>query len=83
MTRQLLDSQGPIPNKTPVHTLEAIQTMADHSQKWHDVSNSMKVSNVSLDGIAAMANKLDSLWRDMKKLKENVHDIQVGCETCG
>ncbi|GKC94152.1 hypothetical protein Tco_1159594 [Tanacetum coccineum] len=21
--------------------------------------------------------------RDMKKLKENVHDIQVGCETCG
>ncbi|GKF62909.1 hypothetical protein Tco_0182963, partial [Tanacetum coccineum] len=37
----------------------------------------------SLDGIAAIANKLDSLGRDMKKLKGNVHDIQVGCKTCG
>nr|GEZ76568.1 hypothetical protein [Tanacetum cinerariifolium] len=25
---------------------------------------------------------LDSLGRDMKKLKENVHAIQVGCQTC-
>ncbi|GKC99959.1 hypothetical protein Tco_1170234, partial [Tanacetum coccineum] len=33
MTRQLLDSQGPIPNKTPTQALAAIQTMADHSQK--------------------------------------------------
>ncbi|GKC55147.1 hypothetical protein Tco_1077892 [Tanacetum coccineum] len=28
-------------------------------------------------------NKLDSLERDMKKLKENVHAIQVGCGLCG
>ncbi|GJT79628.1 hypothetical protein Tco_1053970 [Tanacetum coccineum] len=83
MTRQLIDSQGPIPNKTPNQALEAIQTMADHSQKWHDESNSRKVSSGSSDDIAAIANKLDSLGRDMKKLKENVHDIQVGCETCG
>ncbi|GJZ37578.1 reverse transcriptase domain-containing protein [Tanacetum coccineum] len=61
MTRQLLDSQGPIPNKTPVQTLEAIQTMADHSQKWHDGSNSRKVSNGSSNGTATFVNKLDSL----------------------
>ncbi|GKA40668.1 phospholipase-like protein [Tanacetum coccineum] len=41
-----------------------------------------KISNGSSDGIAAIINKLDSLGRDMKKLKENVHAIQVGCETC-
>ncbi|GJV65405.1 hypothetical protein Tco_1476233 [Tanacetum coccineum] len=82
MTRQLLDLQGPIPNKTPAQALEAIQTMADHLKKWHDGSTRRKVSNGSSDGIAAITNKLDSLGRDMKKLKENVHDIQVRCENC-
>ncbi|GJR94591.1 hypothetical protein Tco_0266765 [Tanacetum coccineum] len=75
--------RGLIPNKIPGQALEAIQTMVDHSQKWHDGSNSRKVNNGSSDGIAAIINKLDSLGRDMKKLKENVHAIQVGCETCG
>ncbi|GJR76930.1 hypothetical protein Tco_0089295 [Tanacetum coccineum] len=32
-TRQLLDFQGTIPNKTPAQALDAIQTMAGHSQK--------------------------------------------------
>ncbi|GKE53821.1 zinc knuckle CX2CX4HX4C containing protein [Tanacetum coccineum] len=31
----------------------------------------------------AITNELDSHGRDMKKLKENVHTIQVGCENCG
>ncbi|GKD68733.1 hypothetical protein Tco_1322823 [Tanacetum coccineum] len=74
---------GPIPNKTPAQALEAIQTMADHSQKWHDGSTSRKISNGSYDRIAAIISKLDSLGRDMKKLKENVHAIQVRCEDCG
>nr|GEY52113.1 hypothetical protein [Tanacetum cinerariifolium] len=39
-----------------------------------------KVINGSSDGIAAVTNKLDSLGRDTKKLKENVHAIQVGCK---
>ncbi|GJZ75004.1 hypothetical protein Tco_0639469 [Tanacetum coccineum] len=34
-------------------------------------------------GIAAIVNKLENLGRDMKKLKENVHAIQVGCQICG
>nr|GEV10440.1 hypothetical protein [Tanacetum cinerariifolium] len=33
-------------------------------------------------GIAAIVNKLKNIARDMKKLKENVHAIQVGCKTC-
>ncbi|GKE99978.1 7-deoxyloganetin glucosyltransferase-like protein [Tanacetum coccineum] len=83
MTRQLLDLQGLIPNKTLAQVLTAIQTMANHSQKWHDGSTSRRVSNDSSDGITTITNKLDSLGRDMKKLKENVHAIQVGCENYG
>ncbi|GJV43608.1 hypothetical protein Tco_1428144 [Tanacetum coccineum] len=67
--------KGPIPNKTPAQALVAIQTIDDHSQKRHDESTSKKVSNGSSNGIAVIANKLDSLGRDMEKLKENVHAI--------
>ncbi|GJR37565.1 phospholipase-like protein [Tanacetum coccineum] len=34
------------------------------------------------EGITAIVSKLDNLGRDMKKLKENVHAIQVGCQNC-
>ncbi|GJW66339.1 zinc knuckle CX2CX4HX4C containing protein [Tanacetum coccineum] len=34
-------------------------------------------SSSSNDGLAALVNKLDNLGRDMKKLKESVHAIQV------
>ncbi|GKD21978.1 putative reverse transcriptase domain-containing protein [Tanacetum coccineum] len=36
----------------------------------------------SNDGLAALVNKLDNLGRDMKKLKESVHAIQIGCQIC-
>ncbi|GJU92352.1 reverse transcriptase domain-containing protein [Tanacetum coccineum] len=41
-----------------------------------------KESSSSSEGIAAIVNKLENLGRDMKKLKENVHAIQVGCQIC-
>ncbi|GJU33824.1 putative reverse transcriptase domain-containing protein [Tanacetum coccineum] len=57
--------------------------MADHSQKWHDGSPSQSIcSSNNSDGMAAIVTKLDNLGRDMKKLKENVHAIQVGCQLC-
>ncbi|GJT19121.1 zinc knuckle CX2CX4HX4C containing protein [Tanacetum coccineum] len=81
MNRQLLDLQGPIPGMTPAQALTAIQTMADHSQKWHDGSSSMNIDSISnSEGIAAIVSKLDNCGRDVKKLKENVHAIQVGCQ---
>ncbi|GJS12169.1 hypothetical protein Tco_0368965 [Tanacetum coccineum] len=84
MNRQLLDSQGPIPGMTHVQALTAIQTMADHSQKWHDGSSIRNIeSSSNSEGIATIVNKLENLGRDMKKLKENVHAIQVGCQNCG
>ncbi|GJZ89371.1 hypothetical protein Tco_0661153 [Tanacetum coccineum] len=54
MNRQLLDSQGLIPGMTPVQALTAIQTMADHSQKWHDGSSSRSIEGSSSKGIAAI-----------------------------
>ncbi|GKD55365.1 hypothetical protein Tco_1288752 [Tanacetum coccineum] len=39
-------------------------------------------SSSNKDGLAALVNKLDTLGRDMKKLKESVHAIQVGCKIC-
>ncbi|GJZ76249.1 hypothetical protein Tco_0640714 [Tanacetum coccineum] len=83
MNKQLLESHGPIPGMTPTQALIAIQTMADHSQKWHDETLSRSLSSSSnTDGLAAIVSKLDNLGRDMKKLKENVHVIQVGCQIC-
>ncbi|GKC03362.1 hypothetical protein Tco_0994972 [Tanacetum coccineum] len=83
MNRQLLDSQGPIPRMTPTQALTAIQTMAGHSKKWYDGTTSRNIrSSSSNDGLAALVNKLDNLGRDIKKLKESVHAIQVGCQIC-
>ncbi|GJX80430.1 cysteine-rich receptor-like protein kinase [Tanacetum coccineum] len=83
MNRQLLESQGPIPRMTPTQALMAIQSMADDSQKWHDGTLSRSLSSSSnTNGLAVIISKLDNLGRDMKKLKENVHAIQVGCQIC-
>nr|GFB02920.1 hypothetical protein [Tanacetum cinerariifolium] len=82
MNRQLLELQGPIPGMTHVQALTMIQTMADHSQKWHDRSSSRSIKGSSSKGITAIMNKLEKLGRGVKKMKENVHAIQVGCQTC-
>ncbi|GJY55294.1 reverse transcriptase domain-containing protein [Tanacetum coccineum] len=67
----------------PAQALTAIQTMADHSKKWHNGTTSRNIgSSSSKDRLAALVNKLDNLGRDMKKLKESVHAIQVGCQIC-
>ncbi|GJW74362.1 hypothetical protein Tco_0133732 [Tanacetum coccineum] len=58
--------------------------MADHSQKWHDGSSSKNIEiSSNSEGIAAIVNKLENLGRDLKKLKENVQAIQVGCQNWG
>ncbi|GJU22379.1 hypothetical protein Tco_1155721 [Tanacetum coccineum] len=79
-THDLNEQKGPIPSMKPARTLESIQTLADHTQKWHDESR--RTSSGSSDGIAAITSKLYSLGRDIMKLKENVHAIQVGCGIC-
>ncbi|GJS11361.1 hypothetical protein Tco_0368157 [Tanacetum coccineum] len=83
MNRQLLDSQGLISGMATVQELTTIQTMAGHSQKWHNGSSNRNIeSSSNSEGITTIVNKLENLGRDIKKLKENVHTIQVGCQTC-
>nr|GEX75900.1 hypothetical protein [Tanacetum cinerariifolium] len=67
----------------PSRALVSIQDMADHSPKWHNRASNRSISSNSSDGIAAITNKLDNLGRDMRKLKENIHAIQVDCEIFG
>ncbi|GKD13966.1 hypothetical protein Tco_1198373 [Tanacetum coccineum] len=51
--------------------------------RWHDGTSSRNISsNSDTNGLAAVISKLDNLGRDMKKLKENVYAIQVGCQIC-
>ncbi|GJX24325.1 hypothetical protein Tco_0228770 [Tanacetum coccineum] len=54
-----------------------------HCTKLGKGSSNIRTSNGNSDGIDATTSKLDSLGRDMKKLKENMHAIQVGCGLCG
>ncbi|GJS56273.1 putative reverse transcriptase domain-containing protein [Tanacetum coccineum] len=64
----------------PPKPISSLKKSAISSRKWEDGSSSRNIdSSSNSEGIAAVVNKLDSLGRDMKKLKENVHAIQVGC----
>ncbi|GJQ94587.1 zinc knuckle CX2CX4HX4C containing protein [Tanacetum coccineum] len=47
---------------------------------WDLLKKAFIQSNNNIDGLAAFVSNLDNLGRDMKKLKENVHAIQVGCQ---
>ncbi|GJX70263.1 reverse transcriptase domain-containing protein [Tanacetum coccineum] len=49
---------------------------------WDLLKKAFIQSSSSKDGLAALVNKLDNLRRDMKKLKESVHAIQVRCQIC-
>ncbi|GKD93276.1 hypothetical protein Tco_1373113 [Tanacetum coccineum] len=56
----------------------------DLLKKWHDGSSRRNIdSSSNTEGIVSIVSKLDTLGQDIKKLKENVHAIQVGCQTCG
>ncbi|GKB47398.1 protein kinase-like domain, concanavalin A-like lectin/glucanase domain protein [Tanacetum coccineum] len=62
--------------KCPTHDI-------NNHQKWHDGSSSRNIeSSRNSEGIVAIVNKLENLGRDIKKLKENVHAIQAGYQTC-
>ncbi|GKA65813.1 RNA-directed DNA polymerase, eukaryota, reverse transcriptase zinc-binding domain protein [Tanacetum coccineum] len=64
----------------PSGTTKQLEEMHDFKQESDET---LRVSNDCSVGIVAITNKLDNLGRDMKKLKENVHAIQVGCENYG
>ncbi|GKC46491.1 retrovirus-related pol polyprotein from transposon TNT 1-94 [Tanacetum coccineum] len=69
----MLDSRGLIPGLTATRALVTIQEMADHSHKWHDQERTREYNSYRMNTIT---DKLKSLNRDMRILKENVHAIK-------
>ncbi|GJV43398.1 hypothetical protein Tco_1427934 [Tanacetum coccineum] len=57
----------------------AIQEMAEYSQKWHNGTSRGRSSKTS-DGLAALQAQLNNLGREIKKVNEKVYAAQVGCE---
>ncbi|GKB61208.1 putative reverse transcriptase domain-containing protein [Tanacetum coccineum] len=80
-TRQILDSRGVVPTKTAEDAKNAIQEMAEYSQKWHN-GTSRGRSNETYNGLAAIQVQLNNLGREIKKVNEKVYAAQVGCEQC-
>ncbi|GJT17069.1 hypothetical protein Tco_0875775 [Tanacetum coccineum] len=59
MDRYTKLGNGPVPGMTPTQALTTIQTMADHSQKWHEGTSSRNMSSSSdTDGLAAVINEV-------------------------
>nr|GEV79223.1 hypothetical protein [Tanacetum cinerariifolium] len=57
-TRQILYLKGVIPTKTVADAKEAIQEMAEYSQKWHNVTSSNSRRTKTSDGLAAIQAQL-------------------------
>ncbi|GJT97856.1 hypothetical protein Tco_1093374 [Tanacetum coccineum] len=74
----MLDSQRLITMMPPAQALKSIQDMEDHSQNWYDGVTTWQRSSYNSNDIVVITNILDSLGRDMQKLKESIHAIQVG-----
>ncbi|GJR62829.1 retrovirus-related pol polyprotein from transposon TNT 1-94 [Tanacetum coccineum] len=70
-----------IPTKTVEDAKEAIQEMAEYSQKWHNGTSRGRSTETS-DGLAAIEAQLNNLGREIKKVNEKVYAAQVRCEQC-
>nr|GEV81889.1 hypothetical protein [Tanacetum cinerariifolium] len=77
---KVVDSQGLIPMMPPAEALKSIQDMADHLQNWYDRATTYQWSGHNSNDIIVINNRLDSLGCDMRKLKESIHAVQVGCK---
>ncbi|GJS75432.1 hypothetical protein Tco_0725313 [Tanacetum coccineum] len=71
-TRQILDSRGVIPTMTAEDAKQAIQEMAEYSQKWYNGTSRGRSIETS-DGLAAIQAQLNNLGREIKKVNEKVY----------
>ncbi|GJT50480.1 hypothetical protein Tco_1324179 [Tanacetum coccineum] len=81
-TRQILDSNGAIPTMKAADAKNAIQDIADHSQKWHNRTSTRTRSTNTSDGLVAIQAQLNNLRRKIKMVNEKVYAAQLGCESC-
>ncbi|GJR51707.1 hypothetical protein Tco_1402228 [Tanacetum coccineum] len=67
-TRQILDSKGAIPSIKVADAKNAIQDMADHSQKWHNETSTRCRSTKTFDGLAAIQAQLNDCLGGTSKM---------------
>ena len=84
MTRQLLDSQGPLTKKILGEVKELIEEFSKHSREYHnpihDEAKGIRV--VNSEDIATVLAMLDTMDRRMTKMDQSIHAIRVCCERC-
>ncbi|GJV55540.1 hypothetical protein Tco_1456545 [Tanacetum coccineum] len=74
-----LSRKGPIPGMKHAQALKAIQTMADHSQKWHNGSSSRNIkSSSSSKGIAAILILILDKECPLNKEVNSVEKVKYG-----
>ncbi|KAL4566663.1 hypothetical protein LXL04_030783 [Taraxacum kok-saghyz] len=82
-TRKMLDSRGPLARKEPSESHDLIEEMAQHAHQWGNSRDSFYGGpKVDIEDKASIANQLATLARDMKKMNQAIHAIQVGCDNC-
>ncbi|XP_052624901.1 uncharacterized protein LOC128132394 [Lactuca sativa] len=84
ITRQLLDSQGPLTKKAPPVIKQLIEEFSKHSTEYHNPRNdvtrgSAYAASEDLSAVMAMLKNLD---RRMDKMDQTIHAIRVRCENC-
>ncbi|GJU87882.1 hypothetical protein Tco_1295428 [Tanacetum coccineum] len=79
MVKPEIGGNGPIPGMTPTQALTAIQTMAGHSQKWHDGTSSRNVSsNSNTDGLATIIRPRLDKERPLNEEVKQVEHVNYG-----
>ncbi|GJV74039.1 RNA-directed DNA polymerase, eukaryota, reverse transcriptase zinc-binding domain protein [Tanacetum coccineum] len=83
-------NEGPIPGMRPAQALTAIQTMADHSPKWHDGTTSRNIgSSSSKYRLATLEPKIEQLAKEIHSDKilysssEQIKTVTSDQETSG
>lgn len=83
-TRQLLDSQGPMPKKELTVIKALIEEFTKHSREYHNPHDDTTRSKGSKDGEnenrAAVLEKLKNMDRKMPNMDQSIHEILVVCE---
>nr|GEY18303.1 hypothetical protein [Tanacetum cinerariifolium] len=74
--------QLPTASEESCHCQKKSEATARKIALLSKVKKKLNIDSSESKRITAIVNKLENLGRDIKKLKENVHAIKVGCKIC-
>ncbi|XP_023760786.1 uncharacterized protein LOC111909226 [Lactuca sativa] len=84
MTRQLLDSQGPLTKKNAGEVKELVEEFAKHSREYHNPRNEgvKGVGSAHSEEMLAIVAMLNNTDRRLTQMDQSIHAVRVGCERC-